>query len=289
MNSDDLARRFHEFRPHLTSVAFQIVGSLADAEDVIQTSWLKIAAAETDAITNLAGWFTTITTRTALDSLKARQRRRESVMSSDFGPGHHVASAETEALLADSVSRALLVVLERLSPTERVAFVLHDVFAMPFDEIGTVVDRTPATSKKLASRARAKVRADPATMTPVIAEHTVIVEAFLRAARDGDIPALLDLLAPDVVRVADPALLPPGAAPTVHGAPTVATETRQFATRAGMGAVVLIDGAPGVVIAPSGRMLALMVVTVGPDNRISQISLVADAGLIGKAHLTLPS
>ncbi|WP_139284475.1 sigma-70 family RNA polymerase sigma factor, partial [Salmonella enterica] len=150
MDSETLARRFDELRPHLMSVAFQVVGSMPDAEDVIQAVWLKVASSDTRAIANLAGWITTITTRTALDTLKARHRRRETLAGDNLPPEGETSGPDAEVLLAESVSRALLVVLERLSPAERVAFVMHDVFAMPFDEIGSILDRTAATSKKLA-------------------------------------------------------------------------------------------------------------------------------------------
>ena len=175
MDSETLARRFDELRPHLISVAFQVVGSMPDADDVIQSVWLKVASSDTSAIANLAGWLTTITTRTALDTLKARHRRRETFVGDDLPPERETSGPDAEVLLAESVSRALLVVLERLSPAERVAFVMHDVFAMPFDEIGSILDRTAATSKKLASRARTKIHAAPTPASSQVEEHTKIV------------------------------------------------------------------------------------------------------------------
>lgn len=289
MDSETLARRFDELRPHLMSVAFQVVGSMPDAEDVIQAVWLKVASSDTRAIANLAGWITTITTRTALDTLKARHRRRETLAGDDLPHEGETSGPDAEVLLAESVSRALLVVLERLSPAERVAFVMHDVFAMPFDEIGNILDRTAATSKKLASRARTKIHAAPTPASSQVAEHTRIVKAFLAASRGSDIPTLLELLAPDVIRTVDPILVAPGASTFIRGAAEVADETRQFTTRAKKAAVVLIDGEPGVVIAPSGRLLALMTISFNLNGQIRRIDITADRSYRDAATLTLPT
>lgn len=289
MDSETLARRFDELRPHLMSVAFQVVGSMPDAEDVIQAVWLKVASSDTRAIANLAGWITTITTRTALDTLKARHRRRETLAGDNLPPEGETSGPDAEVLLAESVSRALLVVLERLSPAERVAFVMHDVFAMPFDEIGNILDRTAATSKKLASRARTKIHAEPTPVSSQIPEHTKIVRAFLAASRGSDIPALLELLAPDVIRTVDPILVAPGASTVIRGAAEVANETRQFTTRAKKAAVVLIDGEPGVTIAPSGRLLALMTISFNLNRQIRRIDITADSSYIDSVTLTLPT
>jgi len=289
MDSETLARRFDELRPHLMSVAFQVVGSMPDAEDVIQAVWLKVASSDTRAIANLAGWITTITTRTALDTLKARHRRRETLTGDNLPPEGETSGPDAEVLLAESVSRALLVVLERLSPAERVAFVMHDVFAMPFDEIGSILDRTAATSKKLASRARTKIHATPAPASSQIPEHTKIVKAFLAASRGSDIPTLLELLAPDVIRTVDPILVAPGASTVIRGAAEVADETRQFTTRAQKAAVVLIDGKPGVAIAPFGRLLALMTISFDLDGQIHRIDITADRSYLDAVTLTLPT
>ncbi len=289
MDSETLARRFDELRPHLMSVAFQVVGSMPDAEDVIQAAWLKVASSDTRTIANLAGWITTITTRTALDTLKARHRRRETLAGDNLPPEGETSGPDAEVLLAESVSRALLVVLERLSPAERVAFVMHDVFAMPFDEIGSILNRTAATSKKLASRARTKIHAEPTPASSQIPEHTKIVRAFLAASRGSDIPTLLELLAPDVIRTVDPILVAPGASTVIRGAAEVADETRQFTTRAKKAAVVLINGEPGVVIAPSGRLLALMTISFNFDGQIRRIDITADSSYLDTATLTLPT
>lgn len=289
MDSETLARRFDELRPHLISVAFQVVGSMPDAEDVIQAAWLKVASSDTRAIANLSGWLTTITTRTALDTLKARHRRRETFVGDALPSEGETSGPDAEVLLAESVSRALLVVLERLSPAERVAFVMHDVFAMPFDEIGSILDRTAATSKKLASRARTKIHAAPTPASSQVAEHTKIVKVFLAASRGSDIPALLELLAPEVIRTVDPILVAPGASRVIHGAAEVADETRQFTARAQKAAVVLIDGEPGVAIAPFGRLLALMTLSIDLNGQIRRIDITADRSYIDSVTLTLPT
>ena len=203
-------------------------------------------------------------------------------------PEGETSGSDAEVLLAESVSRALLVVLERLSPAERVAFVMHDVFAMPFDEIGSILDRTAATSKKLASRARTKIHAAPTPASSQVAEHTKIVEAFLAASHGSDIPTLLELLAPDVIRPVDPILVAPGASTVIRGAAEVANETRQFTTRAKKTAVVLIDGEPGIVIAPSGRLHALMTISFNLDGQIHRIDITADRSYLDSVTLTMP-
>jgi RNA polymerase sigma-70 factor (ECF subfamily) len=287
MDSETLARHFERARPHLTSVAFRIVGSLQDAEDVVQSAWLKADQSGARDVANLPGWFTTITARAALDANKARLRRRETAWDSVSGREPPVESAEERALLADSVDRALLVVLDRLSPAERAAFVLHDVFALPFDEIGAVLDRSPGTAKKLASRARAKIHLAPGDPGPERASHSRIVTAFLTASQGGDIEALLRLLVPDVVRTVDPTFAPPGTATTLQGAREVAEETRQFAARARAATVLLVDGRPGIAIAPGGRLAAIIEVTIGDDHLVHHLRIVADRHRLAEVRLSL--
>jgi RNA polymerase sigma-70 factor (ECF subfamily) len=199
------------------------------------------------------------------------------------------APADEAALLTESVGNALLVVLDRLSPAQRVAFVLHDVFAMPFEQIAGLLDRSPAAAKKLASRARRRVHARPAVEPSRAAGHLELVEAFLAASRGGDIAALLELLAPDVVRRVDPALVPNDVPTELRGAKRVAEETRRFTRRARAGAVLLIDGVPGVVVAPHGRVQALLRIGVGADNRIHTIDITGDPDRLRRAVLALPS
>lgn len=288
----DLAQRFDADRDHLRSVAFHLLGSVADADDAVQSAWLKASRADFDTVENLTGWFTTITAHEAIDQLRARKRRAEQPLDDldelDRVAGTASRAADEEVLLADSVDRALLVVLDRLSPTQRVAFVLHDAFGMPFETIGDLLERSPAAAKKLASRARERVRAGGCAESGRTAEHLKIVEAFLAASRGGDIPALLELLAPDVVRRVDRVLVPDDVPSEMHGARDVAEETRRFAGRAQAGAVVLIDGAPGIAIAPRGRLQALLQIGIGEDDRIHAIDIVGAAERVRRTVLAVP-
>lgn len=291
----DLGRRFDADRRHLRSVAYQLLGSVADADDAVQSAWLKASRADVDPmndIANLTGWFTTITAHEAFDQLRARKRRAEQPLADsaelDRLTAAASAPADEDALLADSVSRALLVVLDRLSPAQRVAFVLHDVFAVPFETIAGLLDRSPAAAKKLASRARGRLHDGPAAQPRRLAEHLEIVDAFLAASRGGDIATLLELLAPDVVRRVDRALVPDDVPTEVRGARDVAEETRRFAQRARAGVVMLIDGVPGIVIAPRGRARTLLEIEIGADNRIHAIDITGSGGRLRRAALTLP-
>jgi RNA polymerase sigma factor (sigma-70 family) len=287
---ENLARRFDSDRRHLKSVAFHLLGSVADAEDAVQSAWLKASRADHDMIENLTGWFTTITAREALDQLRARKRRGEQPFADPEQLARVAAAtagADEDALLTDSVSRALLVVLDRLSPAQRVAFVLHDVFAMPFDTIGELLDRSPDAAKKLASRARGRVHAGGSGEPRRTAEHLKIVDAFLDASRGGDIRMLLDLLAPGVVRRVDRVLVPDDVPTERRGAKEVAEETRRFALRARAGVVVLVNGVPGIAIAPGGHVEALVQIGID-DGRILTIDIVGDADRLKSAALALP-
>ncbi|MCV7074658.1 sigma-70 family RNA polymerase sigma factor [Mycobacterium szulgai] len=284
-----LAQRFDADRQHLRSVAFQLLGSAADADDAVQSAWLKASGSDFAVVENLTGWFTTITAHEAVDQLRARQRRPERPLLEPADLDQRVAAAaDEEALLADSVSRALQVVLDRLSPAQRVAFVLHDVFAVPFETVGGLLDRSPVAAKKLASRARGRLTPDPAVRTKRTAEHVKIVEAFLAASRGGDIGVLLQLLAPDVVRRVDRSLVPDDVPTEVRGAREVADETRRFTQRAASGVVLLIDGIPGIVLAPAGRVQALLQIRIGDDDRIHEIDILSDPERLANAVFTLP-
>ncbi len=289
----DLAQRFDADRQHLRAVAFRLLDSIADADDAVQSAWLKASRADSiDDIVNLTGWFTTITAHEAFDQLRARKRRAERPLG-DAGELDRLAaagsaSADEEVLLADSVGSAMLVVLDRLSPAQRVAFVLHDVFAVPFEAIGDVLDRSPMAAKKLASRARSRLHEATPAQSGRVTQHLEIVEAFLAASRGGDIATLLELLAPDVVRRVDRVLIPAHVPAELSGAREVAKETRRFAARARGGVVMLIDGAPGVVIAPRGRAQILLRLRIGADNRIHEIDISADADRLRRAVLALP-
>ncbi len=265
---------------------------MADADDAVQSAWLKASRADFDAVENLSGWFTTITAREAFDQLRVRKRRAEQPLAGtdelDRLASSASAPADADALLTESVSGALLVVLDRLSPAQRVAFVLHDVFAMPFEQIAAVMHRSPDATKKLASRARGRLHAAPAGPARRTAEHLKVVEAFLTASRGGDIAGLLELLAPEVVRTVDQALVPADVPTALRGAREVAAETRRFAQRARAGAVMLIDGAPGIVLAARGRAQVLLVIGIGADGRIHTIDITGNAGRIRRTALTLP-
>ena len=279
---EDLAQRFDSDRRHLKSVAFHLLGSVADAEDAVQSAWLKASRADHDMIENLTGWFTTIIAREAVDQLRARKRRAEQPLAGldQLEPAAVATSAgaDEDALLTDSVSRALLVVLDRLSPAQRVAFVLHDVFALPFDTIGELLSRSPE-----ARRLHAGGSAEP-TRT---AEHLQIVEAFLDASRGGDLRMLLDLLAPEVVRRVDRELVPDDVPTELRGAKEVSEETRRFALRARAGVAVLVNGVPGIAIAPAGHVEALLQIGI-EDGRITTIDIVGDADRLQGAVLALP-
>ncbi|OBJ76325.1 sigma-70 family RNA polymerase sigma factor [Mycobacterium paragordonae] len=289
----DLAQRFEADRGRLKSVAFQLLGSLSDAEDAVQAAWLKASRSEYAAVANLTAWLTTITAREALDQLRARKRRAEQPLTdadADAAVGERfvAAAADEEVLMAESVSRALLVVLDRLPPAQRVAFVLHDVFAVPFETIADLLDRSPAAAKKLASRARGRLHPAPSAPAPRTAEHLEVVRAFLAASRGGDIDTLVKLLAPDVVRTVDPALVPADVPVEMRGARAVAEETRRFTDRARAAAVVLIDGRPGIAIAPAGRLQALLRIAVGADNLIQVVDITGDPERLRNAVLTMP-
>lgn len=293
----DLAQRFDADRRHLRSVAFGLLGSLADADDAVQSAWLQASHADVSAINNvdnLTGWFTTITARVALDQLRLRKRRAEQPLddTGDWGAAldgfGEAVPADEDTLLAESVSRALLVVLDRLSPAQRVAFVLHDVFAVPFDAIADLLNRSPEAAKKLASRARGRLQADATAKPRRAAEHLEVVEAFLAASRGGDIARLLELLAPGVVRRVDRALVGEDVPTELHGAEVVAEETRRFTQRVRTGAVMLIDGVPGIVLAPRGRAQVLLLIGIGAENRIDTIDITGDAERIRRAALALP-
>ena len=291
-NAENLACQFEEHRHHLHSVAFHLLGSAADAEDAVQSAWLKASRADFEAVDNVAGWLTTITAHTAVDQLRTRARRGERPLPDtghvDTARGPVAPAADEQVLRSEAVSRALLVVLDRLSPAQRAAFVLHDVFDVPFEQVGELLDKSPDAAKKLASRARARLHAAPAPEPRRRAEHLQIVTAFLAASRGGDIPALLELLAPDVVRRVDAVLVPAGVPTEMRGAAEVATETRRFTVRARAGAVVLIDGAPGIAIAPGGRLWAVLRIGIGDDGRIHSIDIAGEPERLGLMTLQLP-
>ncbi|MGW4770874.1 sigma-70 family RNA polymerase sigma factor [Nocardia sp. NPDC004278] len=274
---DLLARRFETHRDHLRGVAYRMLGSASEADDAVQEAWLRLARSDTGEVENFAGWLTTVVSRICLDMLRSRAARREDPIDriADLGDSAYDRDPESEAVLIDSVGRALLVVLDTLGPDERVAFVLHDMFAVPFDQIAPILGRTTATTKKLASRARARAHSDATASTAELAEQRHVVDAFLAAARSGDLDALLAVLAPDVVRTADPAALPSGMALVVRGAQEVARETVILRRRSQVATLALVNGAVGIIVAPRGKLLLALAVTV-EHNRIAGYEVIAD-------------
>lgn len=281
------AERFEAERGRLRAIAQRMLGSTGEAEDAVQEAWLRLVRTDPAEIDNLPGWLTTVVSRICLDLLRARAARREEPTEEPLpdaaggGP-----EPEREALLVESVGRALLVVLDRLGPAERVAFVLHDGFAVPFDQIAPIVGRTPVAAKKLASRARQRVRGTAALPPEPLAGHRRVVEAFLAAARGGDLAVLLEVLAPDVVRRADPTALGPGRAVVARGAEVVARETTVFGRRARYGAVALVDGVPGILIAPGGRLRLVLRVAV-EGGRVAGYEVVADPARLAALDLAV--
>ncbi|BDM71595.1 DNA-directed RNA polymerase sigma-70 factor [Streptomyces nigrescens] len=288
----ELAERFEAQRGRLRAVAYRMLGSPGEADDAVQETWLRLGRAGADGVENLGAWLTTVVSRVCLDMLRARAARREDLVgqpqpSDQAREADDGSDPEHEALLVDSVGRALLVVLETLGPAERVAFVLHDLFAVPFDRIAPIVERSPVTTKKLASRARHKVRGTPAVPAAELTRQRRVVEAFLTASREGDLSGLLAVLAPDVVRRADPAVLPPGAASLVRGARAVAGETVALARNARFAAPALIDGTMGIVVAPHGRLLLALTVRV-EDERVAAYEVIADPARLRRLTLAAP-
>ncbi|MBH1938490.1 sigma-70 family RNA polymerase sigma factor [Streptomyces sp. AV19] len=281
---DRLAERFEQHRARLRAVAHRMLGSLTEAEDAVQETWLRLDRAGAGGIENPAAWLTTVVSRICLDMLRARAARREEP--ADAVPLPDGSEPEQEVLLMDSVGRALLVVLDRLGPAERVAFVLHDLFAVPFEEIAPIVGRSPVTTKKLASRARHKVHGDPVVPEADLARQRDVVDAFLAAARGGDLDGLLAVLAPGVVRRADPAALPPGVPAEVRGARAVIRETAVLGRRARHAQTALVNGAVGVVVAPRGRLVLVLVPTV-EDGRIAAYEVIAAPARLAALDLAL--
>ncbi|WP_367319145.1 RNA polymerase sigma factor SigJ [Streptomyces sp. HUAS ZL42] len=290
--TDLLAVRFEEHRGHLNAVAYRMLGSLAEAEDAVQETWLKLGRTDTSDIRNLGGWLTTVTGRVCLDMLRSRTARREQPMEDDtFVPDPVVrplaqVDPEQEVLQADSVGLALLVVLETLDPAERLAFVLHDMFAVPFDDIAPVVERNSAATRQLASRARRRVQGATVPAEPDVARQREVVDAFMAASRAGDFEALLAVLDPDVVLRADSgALTGAAASKLVRGAKAVAEQAVLFREFAPYGRQALVNGSVGILNVRDGQPLSVMGVTVA-DGRIVALHILADPERL--AGLDLP-
>ena len=285
---DRLAARFEAHRGHLRAVAYRMLGSLSEADDAVQEAWLRLNRSDPSGVENLGGWLTTVVARVCLDMLRARRSRREEPLEARV-PGPIVSrragtDPEHEALLADAVGLALLVVLETLAPAERLAFVLHDMFAVPFDEIAPIVGRSPTAARQLASRARRRVRGAATGPDADLARQRDVVDAFLAAARGGDFDALLAVLDPDVVLRADRAAVPSGAPREVRGAAAVAKRAALGGARAAQPA--LVNGAVGVVVAPRGRLLMVLGFTVS-RGKIVEIDAIADPERLRRLDLAV--
>jgi RNA polymerase sigma-70 factor (ECF subfamily) len=311
--SDWLAAEFEEHRDHLRAVAYRLLGSVSDAEDAVQDTWLRLTGADTSGVENLGGWLTTVVARVSLNMLRSRRHRQEEPVGDTWtgateqaaraaaadGPGAAApaslpADPEDEAVLADSVGLALLVVLDTLTPAERLAFVLHDLFAMPFTEVGAVLDRSPEAARQLASRARRRVRGaaagDPAgdhwaSQAADLTRQREVTAAFLAAARGGDMAALVALLDEDVTLSADGEATPAGRPAVLQGAARVAKGASLAASRAAESRMVLVNGRVGLVWEPHGRPELVLMLTVGQDRLITAIDVIASPDRVGALHL----
>jgi len=284
---DTLAGRFEAERSHLRAVAYRMLGSLPEADDAVQECWLRLSRADANSIENLGAWLTTVVGRVCFDMLRARQSRREESLE-DYEPEsvarpEDVNGPEEEALLADSVGLALLVVLDRLNPAERLAFVLHDLFDVPFEEIAPIVNRSPTAARQLASRARRRVQGTGAVPDADLAPQRTVVDAFLAASRAGNFEALLTILDPEVVFRADRTAVATGASEEIRGAASVA---RQFLGRAQAARPMLVDGAVGAVVAPRGRLFVALQVTI-KGGKIIAIDAIADPQHLRQLDLSL--
>jgi RNA polymerase sigma factor (sigma-70 family) len=287
--NDWLAQQFEENRGHLRALAYRMMGSLPEAEDAVQEAWLRLSRSDAQEIDNLGGWLTMVVSRVCLDMLRSRKSRREEPLDAPTPSGTaspepaakpaHRSDPEQEALLADSVGLALLVVLERLNPAERLAFVLHDMFDLDFEEIGGIVGRSATAARQLASRARKRVRGTESAQgtgrSAELSEHRRIVDSFLTALRAGDFNALVALLDPEVEVHVDPAILPAGVSSEIRGAEAWARRAISAAKGAKFARTALIDGAVGAIVAPRGRLFRAFQFTI-VHGKIARVELVSD-------------
>ncbi|MCF3103504.1 sigma-70 family RNA polymerase sigma factor [Streptomyces roseoverticillatus] len=290
---DFLAQRFEEHRPHLRAVAYRMLGSLAEAEDAVQETWFKLSRSDISEVGNLGGWLTTVTGRVCLDMLRSRATRHEEPLHDREGqvvslPDPVISAAdrvdpEQEILLADSVGIALMVVLQTLAPAERLAFVLHDMFHVPFDDIAEVIDRTPAATRQLASRARRRVQGQAPAPDSDVAARRRVVDAFLAAARGGDFDALVAVLDPDIVARSDGGTLLPSA--LRRGAAEVASQAIMFARFAEAALPALVNGTPGVVAVADGRAMSVMAFTIR-GGRVTALDILTDPERLANIDLS---
>jgi RNA polymerase sigma-70 factor (ECF subfamily) len=287
MNERDyLAERFEEHRSHLRAVAYRMLGSVGEVDDAVQEAWLRLSRTDTEDIDNLGGWLTTVVAHVCLDMLRSRKSRREEPIvphaPEPVAAGISGSSPEKETLLADSVGLALLVVLDRLEPAERLAFVLHDMFAMPFEEISPIVGRSVTATRQLASRARRRVRGGATARKSDLVRQREVVDAFLAALRGGDFETLLAVLDPDLVVRADIA----GAPSETRGAAVFAKQATVFGHLARLARPALVDGAIGIVYAPQGRLLRALRLTIA-NGKISEIEIIGNPARLAEVDLAI--
>jgi RNA polymerase sigma factor (sigma-70 family) len=283
---DWLAQRFDEHRTHLRAVAYRMLGSLTEAEDAVQESWIRLSRSDADEIENLGGWLTTVVARVSLNMLRSRKTRREEPLGMQM-PDPIIDPAdgtdpEHEAMLADSVGLALLIVLETLTPAERLAFVLHDMFAVPFDEIAPIVERSPEATRQLASRARRRVQGERTMPDPDLERQREVVDAFLAAAREGDFDALVAVLDPDVILRHDFG----AGVREVRGAEAVASQAQSFSQLGLVSHPALVNGAVGAVATLDGRPFSVGAVTVR-NGKIVELDFLADPERLAQLDLTV--
>jgi len=296
MRHEDLNERFEQQRARLHAVAFRILGSASDADDAVQEAWLRFARTDVSDVVNLDGWLTTVVARVCLTMLQSRKTRREAPLDGaaldaalDTTEQRDSVDPADEAVLAESVGRAMLVVLDTLSPAERLAFVLHDMFAMPFAAVAAVLGRSTEATRQLASRARRRVRGAPSPDRAAdLARQREVATAFLAAARGGDFSALVSLLDDEVVLTSDPQATPAGRPGRLRGPAVVAQGAVASSVRAGVSQLALVDGSVGVVYAPAGRLQIVLTFTVSTTTRkISAIDVIADPGRLRRLRLAV--
>jgi RNA polymerase sigma factor (sigma-70 family) len=282
-----LAQQFEAQRPHLRAVAYRMLGSLAEADDAVQEAWLHLSRSDTSSVKNLGGWLTTVVARVCLDMLRSRSARREesleAIVPTPITSREGGIDPEEEAELADSIGLALLVVLDTLSPAERLAFVLHDIFAVPFNEIANILECSPTAARQLASRARRRVRGGAKVQDADLTYQREVVEAFLAASRSGNFDALLAVLDPDVVFRGDRAAVSAVASEEIRGAAAVA---KQFAGRAHGARPALVNGSVGVVVARQGRLFLVLDVRVR-YGKITEINAITDPERLHQLRLSV--
>jgi RNA polymerase sigma-70 factor, ECF subfamily len=299
MNDNDwLTAVFEEHRGHLRGVAYRLLGSLSDADDAVQDTWLRLTSADTSEVQNPGGWLTTVVARVSLNMLRARQRRPEDPVGDVWpppagqkgaAPGASTEGApEDEAVLADSVGLALIVVLDALTPAERLAFVLHDLFAVPFPEVAAILGRSPEATRQLASRARRRVRGAPSPDRAAdLSRQREVVSAFLAASRGGDLSALVGLLDSDVTLTADEFTVPGGQAMRLRGVQQVSKGALLASTRSAQSQAALVDGNVGIVFAPAGRLQVVLTMTVSEARTITAIDVIADPERLRRLRLAV--